>query len=165
MEHACAWHLPPDPRIAQRSRALTRSALFGMEVTAEDIDAAELGVCELATNAFQHAQPPYGLRIWCAGPIAMVEVFDSTAHLPALPCTHSPDDNTTGTELDLLQEHGRGLALVSHLSQGRCGADRLSSGKLTWFSVARDGVHQPHSSPDLFAFAPTYTQLAITPAL
>ncbi|GAB3474649.1 ATP-binding protein [Nocardiopsis coralliicola] len=146
IEHACAWHVPSGPSIAQRARTLTRCALDSMEVAADEIDVAELMVSELATNSLRHAAPPYGLRIWCAGQIAVVEMFDASPALPALPCTTPSSIGEAGqsmVESTRLEECGRGLPLISSFSNGRCGSDSLAGGKKTWFAVSRRACEHP----------------------
>lgn len=165
IEHACAWHVPSDATIAQRSRALTRSALDGMDVEHDEMDSAELMVSELATNALQHAEPPYGLRIWCAGQIAVVEMFDASPALPTLPCATPSSISDVGQiimEPTGLQECGRGLPLVSSVSNGRCGSDPLATGKKTWFAVPRrDREHALAMTPSLLAITPSLAQLTL----
>lgn len=166
IEHACAWHLPDDERVAHHARTLTSMTLSSMNVEDEGIETATVMASELATNAYQHARPPYGLRIWCGGAVAVVEVFDSSQTLP--PIHEIPSSVTaTGEIMMELEEHGRGLPLVRYFSGGRCGTDRLALGttaKKTWFALPR-ALHPcevPRSlTPTMLASAPSLAQLSL----
>lgn len=88
-------------------------------------DAAALVLCELLTNALQHAPGPrecgIEVRIARADGGIRIEVHDEGAELPELRVAACGD------------EHGRGLMLVDSLTQGRWGVTGSKSGfKAVW---------------------------------
>lgn len=163
IEHVCAWHLPSDRSIARRARELAALVLPCMNVEAESVEAALLVASELATNAHCHARPPYGLCLWCAGRIAVIEVVDAGPHLGVLPglgvgapCGEAASLHGPG------EESGRGLALVRHFAQGRCGVESSAAGKKVWAALDRvkDGL-RPAVNPALLALRPSRAQLVL----
>lgn len=131
---ACTWALPQDATGARRARSLLVSTLTGFGATSETIDDARLMVSELATNAFRHALTygPHELWVDLTGLGTFVcAVFD------ALPVAAlSSDQMACG-------DFGRGLGIVTELSQGRWGMRVTRSrlrpgvpGKAVWFAGA-----------------------------
>lgn len=83
------------------------------------VDAAELVVSELVTNALRHAQSTVGLRLRLGQDALFVEVSDSDTRLPRL-TRATPDD-----------EHHRGLYLVEAMAD-RWGTRPTPDGKVVW---------------------------------
>jgi serine phosphatase RsbU (regulator of sigma subunit)/anti-sigma regulatory factor (Ser/Thr protein kinase) len=115
------WLLSPRPAAVARSRRLIRQTLAGWSLT-ELRDIAELLVTELVTNAIRYATDPIELRLLHTSTL-LCEVRDDDHYLPIL------------LEAGDLDEHGRGLFLVSRLAQ-RWGSSRTAHGKVVWFELA-----------------------------
>lgn len=94
-------------------------------------DAAELAVTEVVANAVLHAHTPIEMAIEVRPEALHVAVRDSNPELPAaVDCTV---DATTG----------RGMGLVSALTQ-RCGVNSLGDeGKVVWFTVGAEPPEHP----------------------
>ncbi|GAA2166477.1 ATP-binding protein [Actinomadura napierensis] len=138
---ACAFQLPPDPTCASRARSLLAATMRDLRLPQGLIEDAKLAVSELATNALNHAPSPWfsgmalpELWVWARtrpAPELVVSVFD--AHREVWPI---------GTDADLLDDHGKGLAIVAALASNT-GAHRTRArfrpaceGKRVWFAVA-----------------------------
>ena len=96
------------------------------EVTADVLDAAELVVTELVTNAVLHGSPPVRLVVGVEDGAACIAVSDSSRALPVRPRTGT--DGMTG----------RGLALVDAVSEDwgvRPEPDSTGAGKAVWARV------------------------------
>jgi hypothetical protein len=92
------------------------------------VDAAELGVSELVTNAILHADPPIVLRLGGTAAHPRVEVHDTS---PREPTVHT--DMAEGDKL--LRTVGRGLGIVALYSTS-WGAEIFPDGKVVWFEPA-----------------------------
>ncbi|MEU8915496.1 ATP-binding SpoIIE family protein phosphatase [Streptomyces libani] len=112
------WFLSPQPQTAGRARQLTRRALHRWGLGSM-LDATELMVSEVVTNAVRYASRPIALRL-LRTEVLRCEVGDDSPQLPRMRCAQAGD------------EGGRGLFLVDQLSQ-RWGATMLSTGKVVWF--------------------------------
>lgn len=88
-----------------------------------DCDTVSLLVSEVATNALVHGRGQVRVRVIPLPAGVRIEVVDDSPTLP------SPREAT------LLDEGGRGLALVAALSSS-WGAEPTGSGKTVWFEVA-----------------------------
>ena len=87
-------------------RTLCRRILHGWHIPADTIDAVELALSELATNALIHTSGPVRVRLAHRGRIVRLDVADTSTHRPmsAAPASRA--------------EHGRGLVLVAALAAG-----------------------------------------------
>ncbi|WP_351229682.1 SpoIIE family protein phosphatase [Streptomyces sp. NPDC002133] len=120
---AASWHLPADPAVVSRARALATRQLdqWGLEHLG---DSTELIVSELVTNAIRHGngvrdgQGMVGLRL-IRHEMLTCEVSDTSDSHPRLRHPRTTDEN------------GRGLHLVSKLSR-RWGTRCTQDGKLIW---------------------------------
>ncbi|MGY5127038.1 ATP-binding SpoIIE family protein phosphatase [Streptomyces nigrescens] len=112
------WFLSPQPQTAGRARQLTRRALHRWGL-GPMLDATELMVSEVVTNAVRYASRPIALRL-LRTEVLRCEVGDDSPQLPRMRRAQAGD------------EGGRGLFLVDQLSQ-RWGATMLSTGKVVWF--------------------------------
>ncbi|MEV5960013.1 SpoIIE family protein phosphatase [Streptomyces sp. NPDC051987] len=112
-----SWTLVGDQTAARSARHLAARQLTDWGL-AEVVDATELIVSELVTNAVRHGSGHITLRL-IRHQVLTCEVFDSSACAPRLrsACTHD--------------ENGRGLFLVAQLSR-RWGFRTVPGGKVVW---------------------------------
>ncbi|CAL9630173.1 SpoIIE family protein phosphatase [Streptomyces sp. Tu 3180] len=117
------WALPGDPAVvAEARRSATRQlARWGLDELAFT---TELVVSELVTNAIRHAVGPVRLRLILERSL-VCEVFDGGATTPRV------------RHPRVMDEGGRGLLLVSQLSQ-RWGTRFLAEGKIIWAEQSLD---------------------------
>jgi anti-sigma regulatory factor (Ser/Thr protein kinase) len=122
---------PRKPQSVSAARHFVREALH--ECERDLVDAAELMVSELASNALQHAHSGFEITVDTAGRRVRVGVRDTGHGAPQL---RSPEP----------REHsGRGLRVVEELSAA-WGVSRRGQGKLVWFVLqAPDQVQIPAS--------------------
>jgi serine phosphatase RsbU (regulator of sigma subunit)/anti-sigma regulatory factor (Ser/Thr protein kinase) len=116
------WFLEPQPQTAGRARRLIRQALLRWDLE-DQVDAAELLVSEIVTNAVRYAERPITLRLLRTD-VLRCEVGDDAPLLPRM--RHAAPE----------EEGGRGLYLVNRMAQ-RWGATRLGAGKVVWFELPR----------------------------
>ncbi|MFI5525881.1 SpoIIE family protein phosphatase [Streptomyces platensis] len=112
------WFLSPQPQTAGRARQLTRRALHRWGLGSM-LDATELMVSEVVTNAVRYASRPIALRLLRTD-VLRCEVGDDSPQVPRMRRAQAGD------------EGGRGLFLVDQLAL-RWGATMLSTGKVVWF--------------------------------
>lgn len=127
--------LPPDAASAGRARWLLRAALQDNS-NDETLDAAQLAVSEIVTNALVHAGTEMRLRILVAAQSVRVELSDGSSRLPS-----QRDFGATSPT-------GRGLLLVEELAS-RWGAHPTEGGKVVWFEVGDDEPDEPLLVPDV----------------
>jgi hypothetical protein len=139
---ACAWQLPSDESGPAMARSLLAATMTAIGVDREVVEDGKLAVSETSTNALRHARPEPGpgpvvspeLWIWARtipAPQLVVSVFDTSR--VALPRT---------SDAELLEEHGKGLDLLSaftaewgsHASRSRLAAPG-TRGKAVWFAL------------------------------
>lgn len=116
-------NLPPTLESAAEARRLLREAL---RATDRDdlLDAAEIAVSEVVTNATLHAHTRMELWVGVAEHEVCVEVLDFNPVLPEQ------------RDYDLQATTGRGMGLVSALASA-CGVHSLGEGgKVVWFCVS-----------------------------
>jgi anti-sigma regulatory factor (Ser/Thr protein kinase) len=124
---SAALVLEPDPRSVRRARRWVGQELEGLGRT-DLVDAAELGVSELVTNAILHAEPPITLRLGGTAAHPRVEVHDTSARQPTVHTDMAEGDK-------LMRTVGRGLGIVALYSTS-WGAEVSSDGKVVWFEPA-----------------------------
>ncbi|MFF3545859.1 SpoIIE family protein phosphatase [Streptomyces platensis] len=112
------WFLSPQPQTAGRARQLTRRAMLRWGLGSM-LDATELMVSEVVTNAVRYASRPIALRLLRTD-VLRCEVGDDSPQVPRMRRAQAGD------------EGGRGLFLVDQLAL-RWGATMLSTGKVVWF--------------------------------
>jgi hypothetical protein len=135
--------LAPEPQSVRRARTWVVDAL---EALGRDdlVDAAELGVSELVTNAILHADPPITVRVGGTAVHPRVEVHDTSSAKPQMRSMTDEDR--------LLATIGRGLGIVAMYST-TWGAEVSSRGKMVWFEPATDPEvieDRPGSTGDVF---------------
>lgn len=111
--------LPSLPHAVGHARRHARRVLDRWKTPAEVADRAVLVLDELVTNAITHGAPPVRLSIRQNDARLVIQVSDGSLHLPR---QSWPDHD---------YEHGRGLRLVSALSD-RWGDRSRPLGKLVW---------------------------------
>ncbi|MFF2898237.1 SpoIIE family protein phosphatase [Streptomyces sp. NPDC057966] len=125
------WQLALDPREVARSRRLVRGKLLDWKLP-DAVEAAELMVSELVTNAVKHGRSHHiVLRLVRTG---------------ALLCEVSDDEPAPATLLDAAShdESGRGLIVVSGLAR-EWGTSTTAHGKTVWFEQALGRIPGPRS--------------------
>ena len=114
--------LPPEATSAGEARRLLRDALDGV-VVEDSMDAAQVAVSEIVTNALVHAGTPMHLRVLLGTPGLRVELGDGSPHLP-----HRRDYSEVAST-------GRGLHVVGEVVDS-WGAYPSGDGKVVWFEIA-----------------------------
>ncbi|THA67035.1 GAF domain-containing protein [Streptomyces sp. A0958] len=123
------WQLALDPREVSRARRLVRGKLLDWELP-DAVEAAELMVSELVTNAVKHGRTHHiGLRLVRTG---------------ALLCEVSDDEPAPASLLGVTDsdEFGRGLMVVSSLAR-EWGTSGTARGKTVWFELALSRFPRP----------------------
>lgn len=130
-EDVAEWQLALDPREVSRARRLVRGRLLDWELP-DAVEAAELMVSELVTNAYKHGRTHHiGLRL---------------VRTDALLCEVSDDEPAPASLLGVTDsdESGRGLVVVSSLAR-EWGTSGTARGKTVWFELALSRVPRPRS--------------------
>ncbi len=144
--------LPATPPSVKLARSWVSKIL--QEIGRSDlVDAAQLGVSELVTNALIHSQPPLSVRVRGTRDHPRIEVVDSSPvppqRAPVAPEIEDVDDLNVTT-------FGRGLDLVAMMSS-RWGSDLAHDGrsKSVWFEPSVE-TSQPdqHLPGEIFDFDP-----------
>ncbi|MFK0223399.1 ATP-binding protein [Streptomyces vinaceus] len=124
------WLLPRTPRTPGWARAFFRAQARSWGVAPQIVEAAELALSELVTNAVRHARAPRGREIGVKaqwdGASLRVEVADAGPWAELEPLAHCPDG-----------EDGRGLAVVAAVA-ARWGVEPRPHGigKTVWAEFA-----------------------------
>lgn len=128
--------LPPLATSAGTARRLLRDALEGVEPE-DSVDAAQVAVSEIVTNALVHAGTPMRLRV-ILGEGLRVELEDGSPHLP-----HQRDYSSIAAT-------GRGLHMVSQMVD-KWGAYPEGDGKVVWFEIVdgESGASGPGEVSDI----------------
>jgi anti-sigma regulatory factor (Ser/Thr protein kinase) len=141
--------LPASPPSVKLARSWVSKVLE--EIGREDlVDAAQLGVSELVTNALIHSQPPLSVRVRGTIDHPRIEVVDSSPvppqRAPVAPEPEDVDDFNVTT-------FGRGLDLVAMMSR-RWGSDLAHDGrsKSVWFEPSGEAGFETHLQGEIFDF-------------
>ena len=118
--------LPAVATSASEARKIVRDALSGAE-SDDSVDAAQVAISEIVTNALVHAGTPMRLRVLLQGSALRVELRDGSPHLP-----RRRDYSTVAAT-------GRGLHMVAEMVD-RWGAYPDGRGKVVWFEIVDDTV-------------------------
>jgi anti-sigma regulatory factor (Ser/Thr protein kinase) len=135
------------PSTAKRARLLAAAALIDWQLL-DLLGDVRLCVSELVTNAIQHPQWPEG--VVCASCFVTVRLrFDPKQYVsvevedsdPRPPAWSDPESVP-----DAAEDHGRGLWLVQHFSDGHDVWPRLAGGKTVrcWWDLPARGLAGPH---------------------
>ncbi|WP_333762787.1 ATP-binding SpoIIE family protein phosphatase [Streptomyces sp. IBSBF 2390] len=125
-DHVAEWRLDAEPLAVPRARRLVRERLLTWCLP-HAVEAAELLVSEVVTNAVRHAQGDrIGLRVVRTDAL----LFEVTDDEPALPAMLSAGP---------LDESGRGLRVVSRLAR-EWGASTSGHRKTVWFEQSLTGT-------------------------
>jgi PAS domain S-box-containing protein len=114
--------LPPEATSAGEARRLLRDALAGVEFE-DSMDAAQVAVSEIVTNALVHAGTPMRFRVLLGTPGLRVELGDGSPHLPRR------------RDYSDVASTGRGLHVVGEVVDS-WGAYPSGGGKVVWFEIA-----------------------------
>ena len=143
--------LPASPPSVKLARSWVSKILE--EIGREDlVDAAQLGVSELVTNALIHSHPPLSVRVRGTVDHPRIEVVDSSPvppqRAPMAPEPEDVDDFNVTT-------FGRGLDLVAMMSS-RWGSDLAHDGrsKSVWFEPSGERAFEAHLEGEIFDFDP-----------
>lgn len=115
--------LPADVRSVGRAREMMREVLKAVSAD-ELLEAAEVAISEVVTNAVVHAGTEIEVRIRAAERALRVEVDDRSSRLPVLRTWST----TAGT--------GRGLHIIGE-STDRWAVDPAPHGKTVWFEIGQ----------------------------
>ncbi|SNS76237.1 ATP-binding protein [Actinomadura mexicana] len=137
---ACAFPLPSDASTASQARSLLAATMRPLGFASDRVEDGELAVSELATNAYIYASSAervseVGQELWiwaraCPTPELVVSIFDTQRGTwPII------------RDVDLLDEHGKGLSIVAAVSTStgtHFTRSRLTTalGKCVWFTLA-----------------------------
>lgn len=145
--------LPASPPSVKLARSWVSKVL--QEIGRQDlVDAAQLGVSELVTNALIHSQPPLSVRVGGTIDHPRIEVVDSSPVPPqrasVVPEPEDVDDFNVTT-------FGRGLDLVAMMSR-RWGSDLAHDGrsKSVWFEPSGEAGFETHLQGEIFDFDPDH---------
>lgn len=130
------WSMTVHPRTSLLAavRQMVRDSLLQTEAT-YDVDVVVLLTDELVTNAIVHAKTFVVITLAETAGRLHVEVQDEAPHSRPVPATSPPA---------ALEEHGRGLELVSALAVGWGVYDLISAHadtKVLWFDVLPVSAH------------------------
>ena len=143
--------LPASPPSVKLARSWVSKILE--EIGRQDlVDAAQLGVSELVTNALIHSQPPLSVRVRGTVDHPRIEVVDSSPVPPQrAPVAPEPEDVDDFN----LTTFGRGLDLVAMMSS-RWGSDLAHDGrsKSVWFEPSGKTHVEAHLEGEIFDFDP-----------
>ena len=128
--------LRPEPQSAPLARAVVRELLSGSSAESM-LDAVELCVSELVTNAVLHASTPLLLEIELASHVVRLRVHDHSPNVPVL-ARHTSTAST-----------GRGLAMVAAMSDSwGVEEDGQDGGKTVWCELTKRGTAEPDTDID-----------------
>ena len=123
-ERRSTRRMPPTSASVFLARRSTRQLLTAWGVGRTVVDAAELVVSELVTNAARQSEDPVDVVLTCVGPVLRMEVTDTSHRMPLPPVTDVHPDATSG----------RGLMLVEALAD-RWGVQSAGLGKRVWAEI------------------------------
>lgn len=120
------------PSAAGAARRFVRNQLCPVHA-GDALDAVQLIVSELVTNAVEHGRPPVVLTLLCNVDLVTIGVHD----------TSDDEPHPTDAEVPWYSESGRGIQLVEGLTVHwgvRSGGPRGGSGKGVWASIVLDDL-------------------------
>jgi anti-sigma regulatory factor (Ser/Thr protein kinase) len=141
--------LPASPPSVRLARSWVSKVLE--EIGREDlVDAAQLGVSELVTNALIHSQPPLSVRVRGTVDHPRIEVVDSSPLPPQRAAVAPEPEDVDDFNLTTF---GRGLDLVAMMSR-RWGSDLAHDGrsKSVWFEPSGQAHYENTLEGEIFDF-------------
>jgi anti-sigma regulatory factor (Ser/Thr protein kinase) len=135
--------LPPARESPAAARMLVRTELAGCNE--EDVEAVELMISELVTNAVVHGSVPIRIEIEHNDYAVRAVVTDAGPRMPVL------------RQAQTSTAHGRGLKVVSSLAHD-WGVDESESGKSVWFTLSCPSLDSPSSRFEHPLEAPTFAE-------
>lgn len=142
--------LDPTPDSVHRARDWVSGVLTRLD-RKDLLDAAELGVSELVTNAILHGRPPISVRVRGTRDHPRIEVRDKSHSPPAVNLEMVDDAH-------LLSTIGRGLGLVA-LYSSTWGAELVHDGKVVWFEPTTEPRPDGDLTGEVFDLDRTVAQL------
>jgi len=136
-----ALPLEPDPKSVRQAREWVGDVL-GKLGRDDLVDAAELGVSELVTNAILHATPPITVQVRGTRKHPRVEVRDHSSQPPEVNFEMTDEEH-------LLSTIGRGLGIVA-LYSSTWGSEIVADGKTVWFEPSTEPRTDGDLSGDVF---------------
>lgn len=136
-----ALTVAPEPESVKEARDWVRGVLDRLD-RKDIIDAAELGVSELVTNAILHGKPPISVRVRGTREHPRVEVRDASKRPPEVNFEMGEGDQ-------LLSTFGRGLGIVA-LNSTMWGAELVPDGKVVWFEPSPEPRLDGNLSGEVF---------------
>jgi anti-sigma regulatory factor (Ser/Thr protein kinase) len=127
-ERRSTRRMPPTSASVFLARRSTRQLLGAWGVPSSVVEAGEMVVSELVTNAARQSEDPIDVVLSCAGRVLRVEVADTSHRMPVLPVEDVHPDATSG----------RGLMLVEALAD-RWGVQSEGLGKRVWAEIDLPG--------------------------
>jgi anti-sigma regulatory factor (Ser/Thr protein kinase) len=115
--------LPAEATSPGEARRWARTVLSGWEVAPDTVDAVQLGLSELVTNAVLHARTGVRVELDAGQTRLLVLVSDAGTHGIPEARPAEPTDN-----------RGRGLSVVEAIADG-WGSEQTSHGLTVWFEV------------------------------
>ena len=147
--------LPASPPSVKLARSWVSKVLE--EIGREDlVDAAQLGVSELVTNALIHSHPPLSVRVRGTVDHPRIEVVDSSPVPPQRAAVAPEPDEVDDFNVTTF---GRGLDLVAMMSS-RWGSDLAHDGrsKSVWFEPTGQARFEAHLEGEIFDFDPSLAE-------
>jgi serine phosphatase RsbU (regulator of sigma subunit)/anti-sigma regulatory factor (Ser/Thr protein kinase) len=116
---SAAVELVGGPEVAAHARAFTYGVLASWQVGEQITDTGVLAVSELVANAVMHGRPPVSLRLRRTDRRLIIDVSDTSDHLPRRRLARETD------------EDGRGIGIIAALASS-WGSRPLPDGKSVW---------------------------------
>jgi anti-sigma regulatory factor (Ser/Thr protein kinase) len=128
VEHDATLELVPDLRAPHAARSFANEILTAWDVQAQDVEALQLVISELVTNALRHApeSPAITLQLLARDGSVQVRVSDRGGGTPE---RRSPSDPATGIE------SGRGVWIVDAFTDHWGTEADGHGGKTVWCEV------------------------------
>ena len=114
-----SWTVQPGPDAVQHGRTQLSSKRHQWGLSRSTVEAAQLVLSELVTNALRYGEPPLHVRLRVSTNALYLEVADTSPYRPRRRVAGSTDEN------------GRGLLLVTAYAR-RWGVRPRSTGKVVW---------------------------------
>ena len=126
------WIVQPGEEAVHHGRAQIRASQHQWGLSQDTLEAAQLVISELITNALRYGHAPVHVQLRATPTTLYIEVADASPYRPRRRAAASTDEN------------GRGLLLVTAYSR-RWGVRPRSTGKVVWaeLDLNQRGLGQP----------------------